>query len=165
MHLRQEGSHFFNGERHQRQIDCAFREIVSRPCAETSVDPGQSPRSTATIMAHIDVAAGAGEPRPPLRDGSGYLNIQQLPWTVDREPWTVLTSDNVSRAPLQESGPWTVLTTSNVSRAPTQEPSGQSSVQTLEFGWKTAIFCNFWAPSARLPAGSPGSACRCSNMR
>jgi hypothetical protein len=26
MHLRQEGNHYFNGERHQRQIDCASRE-------------------------------------------------------------------------------------------------------------------------------------------
>ena len=40
-----------------------------------------------------------------------------------------------------------------------------TSVQTLKFRWKTAIFCNFWGRSARLPVGNPGSACRCSNMR
>jgi hypothetical protein len=35
----------------------------------------------------------------------------------------------------------------------------------LEFRWKTAIFCNFRGRSARLPAGNPGSASRCSSMR
>jgi hypothetical protein len=27
MHFRQEGNHSFNGERHQRQIDCAEKKI------------------------------------------------------------------------------------------------------------------------------------------
>jgi hypothetical protein len=49
---------------------------------------GLRPRSTALAMAHIDLAEGTGGPRPPLGDGSGYLNIQQLPWTVERGLWT-----------------------------------------------------------------------------
>ena len=105
-------------------------------------------------MAHIDLAQGTGGLRPPLRDGQGSLDIQQLPWTVDRGSRQVgtslrsavdrthsrqclasstptkdeggrLTTDNVSRAPLQESGPWTVLTTDNIARAPLQPKNRQ----------------------------------------
>src|SRR4051794_14552838 len=47
--------------------------IVSRPCADTSADTGQSPRSRAAIIAHLDLAEGTGGPRPPLPDGAGYL--------------------------------------------------------------------------------------------
>jgi hypothetical protein len=52
-------------------------------------------------MAHLDLAEGAGGPRPPFGFGSAYLNIQQSPWSVERGAWTVLTTDNVSRAPFQ----------------------------------------------------------------
>jgi hypothetical protein len=66
-------------ERRKRTNDCAGEEIkliVSRPCAEISVESGQTPRSKAAIIAHIELAEGTGEPRPPLRDGLASLNIQ-----------------------------------------------------------------------------------------
>ena len=64
-----------------------------------------------------------------------------------------------------EREPWTVLTTDNVSRAPTQKSPGQASVQMLEFRWKSPIQSHFFGPSACLPGGDAHSACRCSNRR
>jgi hypothetical protein len=87
MHLRQEGNPFFNGEPHQRQIHFAEKEIkltVSRPCAEISVDTRPKARSRALHMAHLDLAQGPGEPRRPLRDGSGSLNIPHSAGSIAR---------------------------------------------------------------------------------
>ena len=44
--------------------------------------PGFRPRSRAVNMAHSDLAEGTGEPRPPLRDGSGFLNIQHTAGSI-----------------------------------------------------------------------------------
>ena len=52
MHLRQERIPFFNGERHQRQIECAISKIkliVSHPSAETSVDTRPKTCGTASF--------------------------------------------------------------------------------------------------------------------
>jgi hypothetical protein len=85
--------------------------------------------------------------RGPQQSSPRFMTMKtSLPWTVER-------------------GPWTVLTTSNVSRVPTQEPPGQSSVQTLELHWKSAISRHLSGRPACLPGGNPGSASRCSNMR
>ena len=52
-------------------------------------------------MAHIDLAEGTGEPRPPLRDGSGSLNIPHTAATLP-SPWTDSQRDNA--APMKDEG-------------------------------------------------------------
>jgi hypothetical protein len=74
--------------------------------------PSQTPRSTAAIMAHIDLAQGTGRLR--LRDGAGYLNIQQLPWTVDRtHDRQCLASSNPSKWTV-DRGPYSRQTMSSL---------------------------------------------------
>jgi hypothetical protein len=76
----------FNGERHQRQIHCALgsekKNRKSCVCRDIRRQPRQRPRSIAAIMAHIVLAEDAGEPRPLLRDGSGYLDIQHTAGSI-----------------------------------------------------------------------------------
>jgi hypothetical protein len=64
---------FFSGKRHPRQTTAPKKEpelIVSHSCDEISVNtPGQGPRSTAAIVAQIDLAEGTSGLR--LRDGQG----------------------------------------------------------------------------------------------
>src|ERR1051326_2594447 len=100
-------------------------------------------------MAHIDLAQGTGGLRPPLRDGQGSLDIQQLPWTVDRGSRQVGTSLRsavdrthsrqclASSTPTKDEGGR--LTTDNVSRAPLQESSVDRGSQWIGTSLRSAV--------------------------
>jgi hypothetical protein len=99
-------------------------------------------------MAHIDLAEGTGGPRPSLRDGSGYPNIQHTARSIARmkdEGRRMKAEDSQETMSRElhskkvDREPWTVLTTDNLSGAPTQKPPGQTSVQMLEFLRKSLI--------------------------
>jgi hypothetical protein len=177
--------HFFNGERRKRTNHCAGKKrkkSISRPLAETSLDSRpnsalvcrqngaslcrRSYRSTAPSGMSHDTRPSR-TPRAPSRRAGTAAPVSGVKLTEvhDHENSTGkrlvagVGCQSTHLDPCSNSSQTTSVTT------PVPKTRCHTGVQTLEFCWKTAIFCNFWGRSARLPAGNPGSACRCSNMR
>ena len=132
MHLRQEGNPSFNGEPHQRQSDCAEKNlklIASRPCAKASVDSPQN-RALGMRFDRADL---------PRRENRMSRREREM---------SVVSSARGRRSPRRTShvgvAAWAVYT----------------GGQMLEKGRQNYHFSHFSAPPARLPGAKGRSASR-----